>query len=224
MKILSLSDTHGLHNRIPNDWFIEADVLVHSGDVSNMGYIQEIKDFLSWFDKLNYKHKIFIAGNHDFGFQTNSEMIKQMLLDYPSIKYLQDEELIIDEYKFYGSPQTPYFHNWAFNCARDSQESKTYNKPLIKEYWDKIPLDTEILITHGPPYGIGDFVPYNNGQFVGCKDLLDKIYQLDKLKAHIFGHIHYSYGTIIKNNIQFINASTCNEQYQVIQKPILIEI
>jgi Icc-related predicted phosphoesterase len=225
MKILNLSDTHSLHSRIPKEWLVSADVLVHGGDICNRGTLHEIADFMQWFDSLDYKYKIFIAGNHCWPFELTPKEVNEILKQYPNIIYLQDNEITIEGIKFYGSPQTPYFYNWAFNCARNNDDALTYNKPLITEYWDKIPLDTNVLITHGPPYGIGDFVPYRGGEFVGCRDLLDTIStKLNNLKAHIFGHIHYSYGTVYKNNIQFINASTVNESYQIVNKPILIEI
>lgn len=224
MKILCVSDTHGLHNKIPKEYFVEADMIIHAGDCTNQGYLEEINQFLVWFNKLDYKYKIFIAGNHDFGFQEKPNIVKEYLKCYPDIIYLEDEEVIIEGIKFYGSPQTPYFYDWAFNCARNQHDAIIYNKPLIKDYWDKIPNDVNVLITHGPPYEIGDFVPYRGGEYVGCRDLLDRVVNLEQLKYNIFGHIHYSYGEVFKYNKTFINASNCTESYEPINKPILIEI
>ncbi len=224
MKILCLSDTHGLHKRIPKEWLVEADVIVHAGDICNHGYLGEAIDFLIWFEQLEYKHKIFVAGNHDWCFETHPEKIKETLKEFPSITYLQDSGVEIDGVKFWGSPQTPYFFNWAFNCARNDQDALTYNKPVISHYWDKIPLDTNVLVTHGPPYGIGDFVPYKGGDNVGCKDLLDKIHNLPDLKLNVFGHIHYSYGGGFRDGKYFVNAAVCDEKYKVTQQPILYEI
>ena len=224
MKILTLSDTHGLHNRIPKAWFVDADIIMHSGDCTNQGYITEIELFLKWYNSLNYTYKILIAGNHDFGFEEKPDRIKDVLLEYPDIIYLQDSGVEIEGIKIYGSPQTPYFHNWAFNCARNQQDSLAYDKPLIKTYWDKIPKDTQILITHGPPHGINDFVPYNGGEFTGCKDLLEVVYNLPDLKMHLHGHIHCGYGEQLINGVHYINASTCNERYEPVQNPILFEI
>lgn len=224
MKILTISDTHSLHHKIPKDYFVDADMIIHAGDCTNQGYLEEIKDFLNWFNDLDYKYKLFIAGNHDFGFEEKPEKVKEILNDYPNIIYLQDSSVEIEGIKIHGSPQTPYFYNWAFNCARNQQDSLTYNKPLIKHYWDMIPNDTNVLITHGPPYGIGDFVPYRSGEYVGCKDLLDVVYNLPDLKLHVFGHIHCSYGGGFRDNKYFINASCCNERYEPIQKPIIFEI
>ena len=96
-KILCISDTHSLHNKIPKNWLVDADIIIHSGDISNRGYLQETKQFLEWFSKLDqYTHKIFIAGNHDWCFQTNSIESKELLEKYSNITYLQDSEVIIE--------------------------------------------------------------------------------------------------------------------------------
>ena len=63
MKILHISDTHGKHQLLKD--LPEADVIVHTGDITEDGTEEEVKDFIEWFGLLPYKHKIFIAGNHD---------------------------------------------------------------------------------------------------------------------------------------------------------------
>lgn len=213
MRIVCISDSHGL---IPTNNIPEGDVLIHAGDCTNQGYIEEIKNFLDWFDSIKgFKNKIFIAGNHDWGFQEKPEECKLLLENYPNITYLQDSEVIIDDLKFYGSPWQPEFFSWAFNLKRGKE---------IEAKWKLIPDDVNVLITHGPPYGIGDFVPYGGGENVGCEDLLDRVHNLEKLKLHVFGHIHYSYGEYIRNNVNFVNAALCTEQYRCINKPIVIEL
>ncbi len=217
MKILALSDTHGLHNKIPLEWFNVSDkentILIHAGDISNMGHLNEIEAFCYWYDKLDFPHKIFCAGNHDFGFQNKPKEVSEIISKYPSITYLQDDFTIINGVKIYCSPWQPYFHNWSFNLKR--------GQPLQNK-WDLIPLDTDILITHGPVYGLVDMTP--NGEFVGCQNLLDTIVtKLNNLKAHVSGHIHCAYGHTYKNGVQYINASTLNEMYMVANKPILID-
>ena len=224
MRILTLSDSHSRHNQIPLEWLVPADVIIHAGDISNMGYLNEIESFFEWYDKLKYSYKIFCVGNHDWAFETKPKQVAEILKDYPNIIYLQDESIIIDGVKIHCSPQSPYFFNWAFNCARNKQDSITYKKPLITDYWDKIDDDVNILCVHSPVYGINDFVPYRGGEHVGCRDLLDVVYnRLNKLSLLIHGHIHYSYGTTYRNGVLYVNASIVNEQYNVVNKPILIE-
>ena len=65
MKIVLISDTHGLHDKI---LLPQGDMIIHAGDVSNKGTYGEVTSFLHWFKNLPFKHKVFIAGNHDFIF------------------------------------------------------------------------------------------------------------------------------------------------------------
>lgn len=213
MKILCISDTHSLHNKIPKEWFVPADIIIHSGDVTNIGELREIEDFCRWFDSLDYKYKIFTAGNHDWGFQRREKEVADIIANYPSITYLKDSSIIVDGVKIYCSPWQPFFYNWAFNLQRGKE---------IQEKWDLIELDSSIVVTHGPVHGLLDMVP--NGEFVGCKDLLNTLVtKLDDTILHICGHIHCGYGYTYKYGKTFVNASTVNEMYMVTNKPILID-
>lgn len=217
MKIIFISDTHTLHGQMLNE-IPEGDVLVHCGDVSGRGVGSEIQDFLAWFSSLPHKNKIFIAGNHDFGFQYRDHVLQKTLesLKERNIHYLEDSGIEIDGVKFWGSPWTPPFYNWAFMLNEDE----------IKEKWEMIPRDTNVLITHGPPLGILDLVVYGQ-ENVGCPALMEEIVKLKDLKVHAFGHIHEEYGTAMglgENGPIFINASTCTLRYKPWNKPIVIEI
>jgi 3',5'-cyclic AMP phosphodiesterase CpdA len=156
-KITFISDTHTKHNQITNDLLKDGgDILIHAGDFMNAGYNpMEAIQFFQWYDKIdNYDTKIFIAGNHDLYMQNEPEEVKGLLTGYKTIEYLMDEDMSIydmDEdtsIKIYGSPWSPWFYDWAFNLPRNGSE--LYSK------WGAIPDDTDILITHGPPYGYLD--------------------------------------------------------------------
>ena len=208
MRFVAISDTHCRHLNIK---LPKGDVLLHAGDISYKGQKNEVIDFLGWFAKLPYKHKIFIAGNHDFYFEREKDAaIKSIIPE--GVIYLNDNEVIVDGVKIWGSPVTPWFFNWAFNRHR--------GKP-IKKHWDKIPGDTDILLTHGPAYGILDTV-VNNRQ-AGCADLLQTIKSI-KPKVHVFGHIHEGYGTVQQNGTKFINASVLNESYELVNKPFVFDL
>lgn len=204
-KIIAISDTHGLHDQITKD-LGSGDIIVHGGDVSNKGRPNEILDFLNWFVELPFTHRVFIAGNHDFGFEKNND-IAQEFKDR-GIIYLMDNMVEVDGIKIYGSPWQPRFYDWAFNVDRG---------PKIAAKWKDIPEGLDILITHGPPHGILDDTP--DGMRVGCEDLLAKILEI-KPRFHIFGHIHCGYGMRITDDTTFINASVLNEQYRYRHKPI----
>lgn len=218
MKITFISDTHTKHKQITNS-LPGGDIIIHSGDISSMGYKHELQQFLKWFNNLdNYTHKIFIAGNHDWCFSDSPEMCKEHLNFYDKVTYLQDNlEVIGDDYntsiKIWGSPWQPEFHNWAFNLPRMGEE--------LKEKWEEIPMDTDILITHGPPWGHLDTVLGKNIN-LGCELLTERI-KVVKPKIHVFGHIHSGYGYKCHNGTHFINASVLGEQYTFVNKPITVE-
>lgn len=90
----------------------------------------------------------------------------------------------------------------------------------IKAKWDLIPENTDILITHGPPFTINDATPAL--EMVGCTDLLNAVKRV-KPKYHIFGHIHHSFGIHEEGGIKFINACNVNEAYQIVNPPIVFE-
>jgi Icc-related predicted phosphoesterase len=217
-KITVVSDTHTKHKEITND-LPGGDILLHSGDISSRGYLAEIKDFFEWFESLkNYEHKIFIAGNHDWGFVDSAEHIKELQEMYPGVTYLQDDFVYIvgDDYKtplkIYGSPWQPRFYDWAFNADRGED---------IKQHWDKIPDDTDILLTHGPAHGFLDKV-HGRGPNLGCEELAKAIGRVNP-KIHLCGHIHSANGYTKYNDIHFFNASVLNESYLYTYTPNTFE-
>ena len=221
MKITFISDTHAKHNQVTSS-LPGGDVLIHAGDISNKGYRTEIQDFIKWFSTIeNYTHKIFIAGNHDFSCQDEVSAVQELLRLNPGSEYLYDDMFLIgdesadydDMVKVWGSPWQPEFYNWAFNLPRQGAE--------LKEVWNMIPSDVDILITHGPPYGHLDYVTYSK-QNVGCELLRDRI-DLIKPKIHVFGHIHSSYGYKFDGTTHFFNATVLDERYNFTQKPLSVE-
>jgi len=216
-RITFISDTHTKHEKL-NGFLPGGDLLLHSGDLTSRGYITEIENFAKWYDKIdNYDTKAFICGNHDFGFEDDNEKVKGLLTGYKTIEYLQDELLMVGEdydtmIKIWGSPWQPEFHNWAFNLPRGEK---------LKEKWDMIPTDVDILITHGPPLGKLDYIPYDSVN-VGCEELLLKVQEI-KPKIHVFGHIHEGYGYVFDGNTHYINAAVLNGRYEYRNKPLTID-
>lgn len=207
MKVVAISDTHLRHEDIN---LPDGDLLIHAGDISSKGSKDEIIDFLSWFANQAHQHKIFIAGNHDFMFERRGREIGEYIPD--NIIYLQNSGTEINGIKFWGSPVQPEFYDWAFNVERGAK---------IKRYWDLIPVDTDVLITHGPPFGILDSSIRRKSQ--GCEELLIAVEKINP-KYHIFGHIHEGYGTYTNGITNFINASVLNEKYLYTNDPIVFDI
>jgi predicted phosphohydrolase len=206
MKLSIISDTHNKHNQLV---LPGGDVILHAGDMSSRGYDHEIDNFCKWFDKLPFSEKIFISGNHDFGFQDKPKEISEIVKSYENINYLQDDMYLIgDDYsksiKIWGTPWQPWFYNWAFNAHRGED---------IKQHWDIIPNDIDILITHGPPFGVLDKV-IGRSENLGCEELIKKIKEI-KPKIHVFGHIHSGHGYYFDGNTHYFNASVLNEEYNL---------
>jgi len=178
--------------------------LVCSGDICSRGSLDEAIDFLTWFEVQPYRYKILVPGNHDWVFERNPSLMDAEC-DIRNIILLNDSGIVLEGVRFWGSPVQPRFCDWAFNRDRGAD---------IKKHWDLIPVDTDVLITHGPPAGILDYVAH--GGSVGCHDLLNKIMRTD-VKLHIFGHIHMGRGTMKVGNKLFVNAASLNEQYQPVE-------
>lgn len=211
MRIVCLSDTHNCHEKIKVP---DGDILIHAGDATTFGSKQETEDFLVWFSELPHKHKIFVAGNHDWFYELENLSARSLTAHF-NIKYLQDSSIEIENLKIYGSPWQPRFFDWAFNLNRGAE---------MAEKWKLIPDDVDVLITHGPPHGILDEVPKNHFvENTGCEELRKKV-EITRPKVHIFGHIHCGYGQTEKFGVKFINAANCDEDYNPTQPPIVIDL
>jgi predicted phosphodiesterase len=222
MIITFISDTHSKQKQITSS-LPGGDLIILAGDATSMGYQHELGEFMKWFNKLdNYTHKIFIAGNHDWGFQDNPAKCKELLDFYNKIVYLQDNLHLVgeeyDEYKdmvkVWGAPWQPEFHNWAFNLPRNGEE--------LRAKWNMIPNDVDILVTHGPAFGHLDTVKFRPDQNLGCELLNEKILEV-KPKIHVCGHIHTGYGYKFNGDTHFFNAAVLDERYDFTQKPMTID-
>jgi 3',5'-cyclic AMP phosphodiesterase CpdA len=218
MRVVAISDTHMMHKRIT---IPKGDVLIHAGDFSGHGTASELWAFVEWLVGLPHKHKLFIAGNHDRYLEGMpaagvNDMIKKLHGSDTGVTYLFDTSIIINGKKFFGAPWQPTFCNWAFQAPRGK---------AMANKWKWIPHDTDVLITHGPAYGHGDFVPRNN-RVAGCVELLKKIIDI-KPTLHICGHIHEGYGYTRSDEskiTRFYNASICDGQYRPVNKAHRIEL
>jgi predicted phosphodiesterase len=217
MRLVLISDTHCQHKALK---LPEGDILVHAGDWTHRGEENLTIEFLQWFDKQNYKNKVFIAGNHDFYPERHpAEFRKLVALHAPTCTYLEDETVVINGFKVHGSPVSPWFCDWAFNRGRGAE---------IQEHWDLIPSDVDILITHGPILGYGDTLSDRGsepGETVGCENLLDTINsRLKDLKLHVSGHIHEGAGTYSHNGIVVVNASVLDDRYRMRNSPVVVTL
>ena len=189
MRFVLVSDTHCTHERLDMP---EGDVLLHAGDFTNSGNIQEISFFNEWLKKLDYKHKIVIPGNHELLFETDYFMASSILTE---AIVLNQTSVMLDGIKIYGEPRQPRFFDWAFNVDRDR----------LADVWTLAPEDADVVLTHGPPYRCGDFSEYQQ-ENVGCYHQRAWI-EKNQPKLVVCGHIHPGYGKYKIGNTDVINAA-----------------
>jgi len=222
-RFVCISDTHEQHDTLE---IPDGDVLLHGGDITYTGELKAIQDFSNWLAQLPHPHKVVIAGNHDVTFELeyykkfgkryhdvpypdNGAQCKKALTN---CHYLEDQEIVINDIRIWGSPWQPEFCNWAFNLNRGEE---------LRKKWELIPEGIDILITHGPPLGHGDLC-YDD-RSVGCEDLLEKISEI-KPKVHLFGHIHEGRGISYNDHTCFINACSVNFSYAPVNKAIIFDL
>jgi len=214
MTICAISDTHGRHTQLDMAQY-PADVLIHAGDWTrgrDLG-LSETMSFLHWFSAQPYKHKICIAGNHEMQVEALDSFRDLVAEKYPGITYLQDDACEIDGIRFYGSPYSNQFYDWAF-MEEDS---------ALAPIWAAIPDDTEVLITHGPAYGTHDRVDRpTTDPHVGSTTLRDRLAQLPRLQLHISGHIHEARGITTHSTFTSICPSILG--YRLVNEPILFTL
>ena len=211
MRIAILSDTHSQHNlqhlpiKMP-----QCDLIIHAGDCTGNGSIAQTMAFLRWFEQFKTE-KILVPGNHDWLFEENLRLIKHETKHLKNLHILTHDSLELFGTKFFGTSYQPIFYDWAFNRSNATR----------RILFDKIPENTEVLITHVPPRGVLDTNSQDERR--GDLELSTKIKHLPKLNLHAFGHNHEGYGQMLKDNILYVNGSVCNIHYVPVNPIQVIE-
>ena len=201
MRIIAISDTHTARPPLP-----KGDILIHCGDALGRGRISELEEFNEWLGEQSFRKIIYVAGNHDLIFETQTGRARSILTN---AHYLQDETYEWEGIRFYGSPWTLPFRDWAFMA----------DEKRLKEIYAGVPEKLDFLITHGPPSGILDKV---DSISVGSTSLLELVHRI-RPRRHLFGHIHGSYGHETKMGVDFYNCCSMSEDYEPINKPFIID-
>lgn len=190
MRIVAVADTHTFTAdlQVP-----DGDVLIHAGDLCRSGSLDELRGVAAWLAAQPHRHKIVVAGNHDWCFLREAVAARALL---GGAHYLEDSEVTIEGMRFYGSPWQPAFNNWAFNLPRGEK---------LAAKWSRIPAGLDVLITHGPPAGIGDRSSYEGRS--GCDDLRARVDEVAP-RVHMFGHIHEDGGAWQRGPTLFANVTT----------------
>lgn len=229
IRLVLISDTHSKHQDLGD--LPAGDMLIHAGDFteSRPPKPHEYKDFVDWFSSQPHKDKMLISGNRDQFMDTKTskkyektsgfwmEQMQAYVKEEKTFKYLEDQQLTLsygeNKVKIFGSPWTAIY----------GKPGKAFQIPNsnLNERWENIPRDTDILITHMPPYQIRDS---NSGKVrSGCQDLARTVIDRVKPKLHVFGHIHESYGWENKEGILFVNAASKRPRSKHLNSPVVID-
>lgn len=225
MKITAISDLHGETPDLPG-----GDLLIVAGDCTAMDKIVQWGHFFTWFKAQNYEKKILIAGNHDnFLFNAYPKSLDQAKdcaeldeflmsdISKTDFEYLCDSGTEYGGLHIWGSPWTSLFHGVNPNC-----KAFMINGRKLKKKWDLIPSETDILITHSPPFGIFD-ESHRNGR-TGCPHLKKKILSLKPILC-VYGHIHEHGGQTIKDETTvYANCAYMDRDYEPTNKIVNLEI
>jgi len=206
MKIVIFSDTHGKHRDIV---LPEADLMICAGDMTIYGSRTELLKFAEWFGEQPGEIKLATPGNHDFCFQDRRRVQAENILGNHEIHTVIDGTATVYGLNIYLSPWTPTFGDWAFMQDDD----------LLGYRWKMIPDDTDILVTHGPPFGILDETVA--GPHAGSKTLRHRVLG-SEIALHAFGHIHEGHGSIVLAKQSFHNVSICDFFYDPTNEPLYI--
>ncbi len=208
VKIVLVSDLHGRPLTTQS-----ADVLIAAGDMTEHGQEDEFIELNRWFGAQPQALKIYVPGNHDILAYRNPALVREIL---SNAVVLIDEEIEVSGSRIYGSPWVrSNDSDWAFPLMDGTNRAK--------EKWAEIPEGLDILVTHGPPYGIGDR-SRRTREHVGDGLLLNRLRAMTARPAvHVFGHIHEGERVTGKLEMLFVNASICDEHGQAVKTPVVIE-
>jgi len=226
VRLVCLSDTHTKHRDIEVP---DGDILIHTGDFTERGPLDEVKDFNDWMATLPHRHKIVVAGNHEMALvplRDRPDRI-QALLD--SCTYLQDSTVTIEGIEFYGSPWTARnkfvlatgLTRWIFGKVGHMGLSFGLSSKgeELRSKWEAIPASTDILLTHMPPQGVLDVFM---GDHMGCPHLAKAVRERVRPVLHIFGHNHDCHGIEQQSDpaITYVNGANMLPQYR---EPIVLD-
>lgn len=249
VRFVIISDTHNVHRQIKD--LPDGDVLLHCGDITKTGQIEQLSDFAAWLKELPHKHKVVIAGNHDLTLHEDWYLERE---NYSRWHYRGplDQEQAIKVLKEAGRPATcstgsstagPGGFTYLEDNSVTIEGYKIYGSPWSaffhnwafniprgqpsQDLYKNIPDDTDILLTHGPALGAGDLIDnaYTKGERVGCVNLLKRVLEV-KPKIHAFGHIHEDVGVFsdASGETLFVNASTCDLSYKANNPVIVVDL
>ena len=207
MKITVISDTHNQHAELGR---LRGDVLIHCGDMLDLfnrsaDDLQRVDD---WFGEQQFDLILCTGGNHDILLE---QLVAGGIEPFANATYLQDRKYVHAGVTFYGAPWIPGLSGHAFYRS-DSE---------LRDKWSQIPDDTDVLLTHTPPFAVLDVS--SRGSALGCRHLAAAVADV-RPKVHCFGHVHHSAGSVASKGTVFVNASSVDSQIDLVHPPFELEL
>ena len=245
MKIVAISDTHGLlMQNIP-----ECNVLCIAGDISPLKAQRNMpqmiswirKRFITWAEEVPAEKIILVAGNHDFVFEAVTEennwryeAIQSLNILSDKIKYLEDSSFTYKGKVFYGSPWVVGPAGWAFY-------DPTKKLDIIKQ---TMPMGVDVAIFHQPmEWGSNGRVLQTPSWMIGQtypshmltdealhpsygSGALDDIIEYKKPRLVLTGHVHSGNHELVSfgDNTMVANVSILDEDYKQKYQPFEMNI
>jgi Icc-related predicted phosphoesterase len=217
MIIDCVSDLHGYEPQLEG-----SDLLIVAGDLTGSDQVIQYHRFVDWIDAQDYRHKIVIAGNHDGILEKHGVSFSEC-----DFHYLQDSGCEVEGLKIWGTPWSLWFDGINPHC-----KAFTGSESQLAAKYELIPDDTDILISHGPSWGIHDTL-YRSDERVGSPALTSWIAKhVNTLKLFVCGHIHEGHGIHDIRKFQdemnsshspvLVNASYIDQDYEPVNKPIRV--
>jgi len=191
----------------------DGDLLIHAGDLSLTGYVDEVQRTLAWMRRFPHKYKVFIGGNHDNALVQYPHVFDEQLKPYKDrtpLTYLCGSRLLVEDKVVFGHSVLPYNPDYRAGARAYMLQGGT------ERHWENAPM-CDILITHGPPKGIRDGENWGDPALRRYVDIV-------KPKLHVFGHIHCSYGMTELNETTFVNAALLDSGYKAAHNPVVVEV
>ena len=225
IKVCALSDMHGqLVDIEPCDLVLicgdSVSLKMQRYDESTMEWYKSV--FKPWAEKLPCKKVLWIAGNHDY-MQGKAEEYRMMFSRIDKVTYLEDEGYIYNQgdqvLKIWGTPWCKKFGTWHFMAKPE----------VLKEKFNLIPENLDILMTHDAPYGCSDVlldksVFWWTPNHIGNPQLAEAIKE-KKPRYNFHAHLHstnHQFETMSKTEVACV--SILGEDYKLKYEPLYINI
>ncbi|GMR44836.1 hypothetical protein PMAYCL1PPCAC_15031, partial [Pristionchus mayeri] len=247
LTLVMISDTHcELGKMIDQNLIPPGDVLIHAGDITVHGDEQNLIKFNEELGRLPHPHKLVISGNHELGFDPEEDVSRKKCEGtgtpegwklLTNCTFLHDSSTVacdssrcqIDGVTFYGASWHP-LEGYPFYRPREQ----------LREKWERIPDDVDVVITHSPPIGpftlwIGMIFIRNRSGYLdvyphstpperwGCRYLLERVEKLRPF-LHVFGHTHDCYGAVTNGHTLFVNAASSTVTKGRFNRPLVAYI